>query len=108
MRPRATRSSQSKHFSSGARPFGSYAAFEARFGDKRAGPAVREPLAAKIAPYLLRRTKEQCLDLPDRTFVDVVVELPSWQRRLYDAMRDNLAHEVEGMTPEEFRLFAPT
>ncbi len=87
---------------------GSFALFAATYGHHDTTPAQRQALAARIAPYLLRRTKEECLDLPDKTFVDVVVELPPWQRKLYNAMRDDLANAVEGMSPEEFRRFVPT
>jgi len=92
----------------GGQPFGSFAAFDAAYGGPSTTPEKRSALAAKIAPYLMRRTKEECLDLPDKTFIDVVVELPAWQRRLYDGLRDELAHDVRGMTREEFAAFVPT
>ena len=92
----------------GGQPFGSFAAFEAAYGGQDTTAPQRQALAAKITPYLLRRTKEECLDLPDKTFLDLIVELPAWQRRLYDGLRDELAHEVLGMTPEEFAAFIPT
>ena len=90
------------------KPFGSPAAFKAEYGDPTVPADKRQVLAGKIAPFLLRRTKEECLDLPEKTFVDVIVELPAWQRKMYDAMRDDLAHEVEGMSEEQFRSFLPT
>ena len=92
----------------GGKPFGSFAAFDAAYGGPDTTTEQRQALAAKIAPYLMRRTKEECLDLPDKTFMDVLVELPSWQRRLYDGLRNDLAHEVRGMTREEFAAFVPT
>lgn len=92
----------------GGQPFGSFASFEARFNDAENNSAVRRALSAKIRPYMLRKTKEDCLDLPEKTFVDVMVELPPWQMKMYNAMRDDLSHEIEGMTPEEFRRFVPT
>ena len=92
----------------GGQPFGSFDAFDATYGGTETTPGQRQALAAKIAPYLMRRTKEECLDLPDKTFMDVVVALPPWQRRLYDGLRDELAHEVLGMTREEFAAFVPT
>jgi SNF2 family DNA or RNA helicase len=57
---------------------------------------------------VLRRTKEQCLDLPDKSFVDVKVELPHWQRSLYDEMRDQMACEIEGMDGQQYSAYAPT
>lgn len=61
-----------------------------------------------IDRVVLRRTKEQCLDLPEKTFVDVRVELPPWQRKLYDDMRHQMVCEIEAMTGEQYRAFAPT
>lgn len=61
-----------------------------------------------IDRLVLRRTKEECLDLPDKSFTDVIVELPAWQRRLYDEMRDEMICEIEGMSGEQYRAFAPT
>lgn len=57
---------------------------------------------------ILRRTKEQCLDLPEKTYVDLRVELPDWQRRVYDQMRDEMVAEIRNMTGEQYRAFAPT
>lgn len=92
----------------GGQPFGSFAAFDAAYGGPSTTSEQRQALATKIAPYVMRRTKEECLDLPDKTFMDVIVELPAWQRRLYDGLRDKLAHEVRGMTREQFAAFVPT
>lgn len=89
-------------------PFGSHASFEARYGGKHVGGRTRESLAEKVRPFLLRRTKEECLDLPPKLFLDVAVDLPPWQRRLYEAMRDRLAEEVEAVPPEEFHRYLPT
>ena len=61
-----------------------------------------------IDKLVLRRTKEQCLDLPDKSFVDVRIDLRPWQRRLYDEMRDQMVCEIEAMSGEQYRAFAPT
>lgn len=95
-------------FAAATQPFGSYASFRARFGDAEKIATIRNALAEKIRPYIFRKTKEECLDLPEKVFVDVVVELPPWQRKIYEAMRDDLSQEVEGMTAEQFRQFIPT
>ena len=92
----------------GGEPFGSHASFEARYGGKDLGSRARESLAEKIRPFLLRRTKEECLDLPPKLFEDVTVDLPRWQRKLYEAMRDGVAAEVENVSPEEFHRYLPT
>jgi SNF2 family DNA or RNA helicase len=92
----------------GSQPFGSHASFEASFANAAENPSVCQALSERIKPYVLRRTKGECLDLPAKTFVDIMVELPPWQRKIYNAMRDDLSHEVEGMSTEEFRRFIPT
>lgn len=92
----------------GCQPFGSYASFKASYGDSDLSPSRQESLAVKIKPYLIRRTKEECLDLPDKSFTNRMVELPQWQRKLYEAVRDDLAHDIEDMSPEEFHQFVPT
>jgi hypothetical protein len=85
-------------------PLGTLESFVASYGDGKRLDALR----TRVAPYLLRRTKDECLDLPAKTFVDMQVELPAWQRRLYDSMRDEFVCEVQGMSGEEFRAYAPT
>lgn len=61
-----------------------------------------------IDKIVLRRTKEQCLDLPEKLFSDIQVELPPWQRKLYDNMRDEMVCAIEVMSGDEFRAYAPT
>jgi SNF2 family DNA or RNA helicase len=61
-----------------------------------------------VAPFLLRRKKDECLDLPAKSVADLRVDLPAWQRGLYDQMRDELVCEVETMTGEQFRAYAST
>jgi SNF2 family DNA or RNA helicase len=89
------------------REFQSFAAFKAMYGDVSTD-RDRSALSQRVSHYLMRRTKDECLDLPEKTFVDVEVELPSWQRALYDAMRDRVVREVESMSHDEFAAFAPT
>lgn len=86
----------------GEHPLGSLPVFTDQAQDR----TRIEHIQSKLRPYLLRRTKEQCLDLPDKTFVDVRVELPPWQRALYDQMRDELACAIESMSGEQYRAFA--
>lgn len=85
-------------------PLGSFDSFMAAYG----GPGKAEALARRIGPYIMRRTKAECLDLPEKIYTDLLIELPPWQRRLYDDMRDTLVCEVEGMTGEQWRVAAPT
>lgn len=62
----------------------------------------------RVEPLVLRRTKEQCLDLPDKAFSDIRVELPAWQRNLYDEMRAEMVCALRAMSGEEYRAFAST
>lgn len=61
-----------------------------------------------IDSVVLRRTKEQCLDLPEKVFVDVRIDLPDWQRRLYNQMRDELVCEIEALDGVQYRAYAST
>lgn len=88
----------------GERPLGSFEMFLADTQDRAGAEAMR----SRLSRFLLRRTKEQCLDLPDKIFVDVRVELPAWQRALYDEMRSEMVCAIQAMTGEEYRAFAST
>lgn len=83
---------------------GSQESFLARMEEDPKGQFARPVFEHMI----LRRTKEDCLDLPDKTFVDVRVDLPPWQRKLYDEMRDEMFCEIQAMTGEQYRAFAST
>lgn len=83
---------------------GSLESFNARLEDDPQATFAKDV----IDRLVLRRTKEQCLDLPEKSFVDIRVELPPWQRRLYDKMRDEMVCEIEEMSGEQYRAFAST
>lgn len=85
-------------------PLGSSEAFTATLEANPDDPRIR----TITDEYVLRRTKEQCLDLPDKSFTDIRVELEPWQRKLYDEMRHKMVCEIEAMTGEQYRLFAST
>jgi superfamily II DNA or RNA helicase len=56
--------------------------------EKHGDEAARASLAARIAPFMLRRTKEQVLrELPPRTEIIRWVELSGAQRDLYESLR---------------------
>ena len=86
------------------RPLGSFDSFMASYSDSGCAQVLQQ----RIAPFVFRRTKAECLSLPEKSFADLRVELPAWQRNLYDSMRDDLVCEVRGMSGEQFRAFAPT
>ena len=52
-------------------------------------------LRAHVRMRMVRRRKDEVLkDLPDKTYVDLLVELPGWQRKLYDRARDELVVDL--------------
>ncbi len=76
---------------------------------------VREKLAARLRPFLLRRSKAQVAkELPPRTEVVLPVELGEAERTLYDAMRTeavealvaDAAGKAEGEGENRFALLA--
>ena len=89
-------------------PLGSFERFMLEHGDADRSRWRQEELARKLDAYLLRRTKEECLDLPEKTFLDLFVALPPWQRQLYDTVRDGIVRNVKGMSADAFAAFAPT
>lgn len=74
--------------------------------------AEKDPTAGfardEINRFVLRRTKDECLDLPAKSFVDILVDLPPWQRRIYDEMRDEMVCQIEAMSGDQYRAFAAT
>ena len=64
---------------------GNRASFTRRFGQED-DPFARRRLAARVRPFLLRRTKSQvATDLPDRVEEDLVCEMDGEQKALYRA-----------------------
>ena len=89
-------------------PLGPYEVFMLDYGDSGTNRHKQKRLAELLQPHVLRRTKEECLSLPSKSFVDLSVPLPAWQRRMYDAVRDGMLDEVRGMSRDAFRAYAPT
>ncbi|HJX18447.1 MAG TPA: DEAD/DEAH box helicase [Acidiferrobacterales bacterium] len=68
--------------------------------EKHADPERRTALARRVAPFLLRRTKEQvATELPPKTEIVRPVEIDGVQRDLYEsirlAMHDKVRREIE-------------
>ena len=54
--------------------------------DSKTDPFARRRLAARVRPFLLRRTKKEvATDLPDRIEEDLMIELEGVQQKLYNA-----------------------
>lgn len=54
-----------------------------------------EELAVRIRPFMLRRTKEEVLDLPDKIVASVPFELGAKERKLYDQLKKGLLLDIE-------------
>lgn len=83
---------------------GSLEAFKAQL-EKDPDATFARPTINRL---VMRKTKDECLDLPEKSFVDLRIELPQWQRKLYDQMRDEMVCEIEAMSGEQFKSYAPT
>jgi SNF2 family DNA or RNA helicase len=86
----------------GGRALGPIDAFDRRFGKAADQRRAAVDLNHALEPVLLRRTKDEVLDLPPRVFEERYVELAGEQRRLYDTIRKDLLNEVSGMSTREF------
>lgn len=63
--------------------------------EKERNPAALEGLRRRLAPILLRRTKEQVAsELPPKTVIEHVVELDGAQRDVYEAVRQLMVKAV--------------
>jgi SNF2 family DNA or RNA helicase len=88
----------------GSHALGSMESFLAMLEDDPGATFAQETFDRLI----LRRTKDECLDLPEKTFVDIRVDLPSWQRKLYDDMRTQMVCDIQAMSGEQYWVFAST
>ncbi len=80
---------------------GSRAYFKKRF-DKRKDSQSQNRLAARLKPFLLRRTKQQVAkDLPPRTEEEVYAKMEGIQRQLYKAELRRIQKALLGMDSDE-------
>ena len=78
---------------------GSWEQFRGRFAqpiEREDSRERREALARVIAPFLLRRAKREVLqELPERTEVNLLVELSAAERERYEQARRSAAEQLE-------------
>ncbi len=80
---------------------GSRAYFKKRF-DKRKDPLSQNRLAARLRPFLLRRTKLQVAqDLPPRTEEEVYAKMDGVQQELYKAELKRIQKALLGLDSDE-------
>ena len=99
--------SQCRFLNKAALPYNTYTAFKHKFAiettmtmgqrafKKIIGYQNVEELTKLLEPFSLRLEKKDCLDLPEKTFSTVSVELEPEQERLYQRMKDECIIEFE-------------
>jgi len=99
--------SQCRFLAKDALPYTTYTAFKHQFAiettmtmgqrafKKIIGYQNIEELTKLLEPFSLRLEKKDCLDLPDKTFSTVSVELEPEQERMYQRMKDDCIIEFE-------------
>ena len=53
-------------------------------------------LTKLLEPFTLRIEKKDCLDLPDKTFTQVAIEMTAEQRKIYKSMKDDCLALLKG------------
>jgi SNF2 family DNA or RNA helicase len=91
----------------GGRMLGSKDEFWARYIRRSDRDSATKELKHALAPILLRRTKDEVLDLPEKVFESRYVELRGEQREMYEAIRRNLYSELKAMPQEVFDRALP-
>ena len=99
---------QCKFLNKNAIPYTTYTAFKHAFAiettmtmgsrsfRKIIGYQNLENLTKLLEPFTLRIEKKDCLDLPDKTFTQVAVEMTAEQRKIYKSMKDDCLALLEG------------
>jgi len=67
-----------------------------------------EELAGKISSVSYRIMKEECLDLPKKTYQKRTLQMTPDQQKAYNNMRDDMLVNLEQVTEEEGRVSAST
>jgi SNF2 family DNA or RNA helicase len=58
----------------------------------------------RVNRIAVRKTKEECLDLPERTIIDVPVELSAEQKKLYNALVSDMTADLQEYFDSETTL----
>ena len=58
----------------------------------------QEMLALRIAPYTYQKRKLECLDLPEKVYVEHTIELTKEQHEIYDTLENELLLEIDNET----------
>lgn len=89
----------------------SHLAYSERYKGRIENRSGLDWLSAKIAPYVYQVTKDECLQLPEKTYSNRYVSLTSEQEALYDAAKERFEDDLMTMDSEDdtgiaiYRLF---
>lgn len=61
-------------------------------------------IAKKIEPYIYQITKDECLDLPEKTYSSRMVKLTLKQKELYEKIKDKFYEDVLDMEKHEMGI----
>lgn len=94
----------------GYKSFWSFAANHLEYDDRVKGKITRclntNYLVHKIAPYTYQVKKDECLDLPPKTYSTKYYSLTDEQQEHYKHVADNLLFDLDELQPETiYRLF---
>ena len=94
----------------GYKSYWSFAANHLEFDERNQDRVVRtlnvDYLAEKIAPYTYQIKKDECLDLPLKTYETVYYCLDEEQNKHYDEVADKLLFDIDEMESHQiYRLF---
>lgn len=79
-----------------------YAVFGGYMDKQIVGVKNEKELRERLQRYMIRRTKKECLDLPDKIHVPVLLDLLPEQRKMYDQMKTELKIDLgPHLTPFE-------
>ena len=82
-------------------PFGTFKRHYAEFGGFGGYEVVRyknlDELQEQLNSIMLRRKKEEVLDLPEKTYIDVFVEMDKQQRSIYDEVANDIRSNIDNI-----------
>ena len=96
--------------------FSSYHEFIQEFFDvkkvERNGVYINKPIGLKkykkedfqgiLGHFMTRRTKEECLDLPEKSFITIPLNMTKRQRELYTELESSFSISLNDLDPDDF------
>ncbi|MEA4863620.1 MAG: SNF2-related protein [Victivallaceae bacterium] len=84
---------------------GSFAGFKARYGCVAGNLELQNELAARVAPFIKRRLKQEvCRELPPKHEQLLMCEMSAVQRAAYDEVREFGLKQLSGLAPSDKKV----